>query len=148
LCEGTHTFTLKSGAKFTVYATPYQPRFWGSFQYDRDQDRFNTAAHAAPGHTSIATHPIPDFPNIDIMMTHGPPQDILDCTFSGERAGCENLLRAASRARPKLYCFGHIHEGHGTKMVTWKDNKSVLGKEVFSHLEYTLTAIHRFIFMM
>jgi hypothetical protein len=41
LIEGTHTFVVKSGATFTVYASPYTPEFsrWG-FPY---KDRFNTS---------------------------------------------------------------------------------------------------------
>lgn len=128
--EGMHTFTLKNGAKFTIYTSPYQPEFCGwAFPYERDQDRFNLPEHVKEGHTSIAKNPVPDFPNVDIMMTHGPPKDILDWTDRGPTVGCENLLRAVSRARPRLYCFGHIHEGHGADMVTWKDDKTLIGQE-------------------
>jgi predicted phosphodiesterase len=61
--EGTHTFTLKNGAKFTIYASPYQPEFnkW-AFSYERTEDRFNTAGQVAEGITSIAQNPVPDFP--------------------------------------------------------------------------------------
>ncbi|KAH8805700.1 ser/Thr protein phosphatase family protein [Xylogone sp. PMI_703] len=125
--EGLHTFTLKNGAKFTVYASPYQPEFCGfAFPYLRHQDRFNTPEQAAEGMTSIAENPVPDFPGVDIMMTHGPPRGILDKTFDGVRVGCDNLLRAAARARPRMYCFGHIHEGHGSSLVTWKSERNDL----------------------
>jgi hypothetical protein len=64
------------------------------------------------------------------MMSHGPPKDILDWTaHDGKTVGCENLLRAVSRARPRLYCFGHIHESYGAKVVTWKDDKGLIGVE-------------------
>jgi Icc-related predicted phosphoesterase len=56
------------------------------------------------------------------MMTHGPPKGILDECEQGNM-GCENLLRAARRARPRLYCFGHIHEGYGSKLITWDTMK-------------------------
>lgn len=61
------------------------------------------------------------------MMTHGPPRGILDHAL-----GCENLLRAAGRARPLMYCFGHIHEGYGAEVVTWKDDdiESLMMNEV------------------
>lgn len=129
--EGLNTFTLKNGARFTIYTSPYQPEFcsW-AFPYERNEDRFNLQPHAAPGVTSIATNPVPDFPAVDIMMTHGPPKDILDWTaFDGNTVGCENLLRAVSRARPLLYCFGHIHEAYGAKIITWKDDKQLIGAE-------------------
>ncbi|RFU25630.1 hypothetical protein B7463_g10702, partial [Scytalidium lignicola] len=119
--EGLHSFTLKNGAKFTVYASPYQPEFCRfAFPYLRHQDRFNLPEQAAKGVTSIAKNPVPDFPGVDIMMTHGPPRGIMDKTDDGFHAGCDNLLRAAARARPRMYCFGHIHEGYGLNLVTWK----------------------------
>lgn len=56
------------------------------------------------------------------MMTHGPPKGFLDKCEQGN-VGCENLLRAARRAKPRLYCFGHVHEGYGSKLVTWETKK-------------------------
>jgi hypothetical protein len=53
-------------------------------------------------------------------MTHGPPFQRLDMTATGEEVGCPHLLRAAQRCRPKLHCFGHIHEAWGAERVQWK----------------------------
>jgi 3',5'-cyclic AMP phosphodiesterase CpdA len=60
--EGLHTFTLSTGAKFTIYASAYQPEFcdW-AFPYYRHQDRFNPPEHVAPNVTSIVENPVPDF---------------------------------------------------------------------------------------
>lgn len=46
LQEGTHKFRLKSGATFTVYASPYQRELcnW-AFPYRGDEDRFNPKEH-------------------------------------------------------------------------------------------------------
>lgn len=114
LDEGVHTFTLSTGAKFTVYASPYQPEFYGwAFPYNRHQDRFNPPA---PGSTQPApTNLIPDFPAIDILLTHGPPAEILDGAGRDviRHVGCEHLLRAVHRARPRVHLFGHIHEAWG-----------------------------------
>lgn len=124
--EGIHTFTLQNGANFTVYASPYQPEFCGyAFAYERDEDRFNPPEHVLEGVKKISgSVTVPDFPAVDIMMTHGPPKGILDEVGGGGRmranVGCDALLTAVSRARPLLYCFGHIHEGYGAKLVTWK----------------------------
>lgn len=73
LSEGTHRFTLNDGRTFSIYASPYQPECgdW-AFGYQRSQDRFNSSP--APGNTSIAKHTIPC--DVDIVMTHGPPQGI------------------------------------------------------------------------
>jgi predicted phosphohydrolase len=131
--EGMHTFTLKNGAKFNVYASPYQPEFCGfAFPYERDEDRFNPPQHVNEGVKPIAINPIPDFPAVDIMMTHGPPKGILDPVYEGRmtaHVGCDALMTAVSRARPRMYCFGHIHEGHGANLITWKDDKKIVGKE-------------------
>ncbi|KAJ9606500.1 hypothetical protein H2200_009461 [Cladophialophora chaetospira] len=106
LDEGNHRFTLENGAMLTVYASPYTPALgaWG-FQYDPNRGRqFDIEKHA------------------DIVMTHGPPKGIMDFTHGRERAGCPDLFTAVAQARPRIHCFGHIHEGWGAKVVTWKDS--------------------------
>jgi Icc-related predicted phosphoesterase len=50
---------------------------------------------------------------IDVLITHGPPHKILDYTRDGVYAGCEELLLAIERVKPKIHAFGHIHEGRG-----------------------------------
>ncbi|KAK2762209.1 hypothetical protein FQN54_001218 [Arachnomyces sp. PD_36] len=107
LDEGTHRFRLQNNALLTVYASPYTPAFgdWG-FQYPPVEGR--------------------DFSiekGVDVVLTHGPPQGILDRT-DNKRAGCSDLFQAVARARPRLHCFGHIHVGWGAKLVTWRDQPS------------------------
>jgi hypothetical protein len=70
----------------------------------------------------ITQNPVPDFPVVDIMITHGPPYGVCDLTYDRVHVGCDHLLRAASRARPRIHAFGHIHEGWGAEKVTWKAN--------------------------
>ena len=107
LDEGTHYFRLRNGASLNVYASPYTPSLgdWG-FQY-----------HPEHGH---------DFSiqNVDIVMTHGPLKGIMNHTHSGQRAGCPFLFEAVARARPRMHCFGHIHEAWGAKLVTWRQRIS------------------------
>lgn len=105
LDEGNHCFTLANGAKLTVYASPCTPSLgdWG-FQYPP------TLGH----NFEIAA-------GVDVVITHGPPKGILDYTDAKQRAGCPDLFAAVARARPRLHCFGHIHEGWGAKMVTWRE---------------------------
>ncbi|KAL8665479.1 MAG: hypothetical protein Q9202_002184 [Teloschistes flavicans] len=105
LDEGTHEFLLKNGALLTVYASPWTPSLgdWG-FQYRRD-----------PGHEFS----IPK--GVDLVITHGPPRGIMDHTESRVRAGCPALFRAVARAQPRMHCFGHIHEGWGATLVTWRE---------------------------
>lgn len=121
LDEGVHRFTLNSGARFSVYASPYQPAFcnW-AFPYKRDEDRFNPPDSALEDVRNIAQSPVPDFPEVDVMMTHGPPLGFRDRTVHGAAVGCAHLLRAIHRARPRLSCFGHIHEGWGAEHLQWR----------------------------
>lgn len=109
LTEGTHYFTLSSGAKFSIYASPYTPVYgdW-AFTYERNQDRFSIRSNA--------TTPIPN--NVDIVMTHGPPKGVLDWCPDGH-VGCENSYQAVRRAKPIIHCFGHVHGGYGTEVMDW-----------------------------
>jgi predicted phosphodiesterase len=52
-------------------------------------------------------------PQTDVLLTHGPPMEVLDRTFAGVHAGCEELRAAVARLTPPLHVFGHIHEGFG-----------------------------------
>ena len=129
--EGTHTFTLKSGATSTVYASPWTPKFGVSaFQYPTNEDRFNLVTPPEYKNVSTPTSRIPSDTKIDIMMTHGPPRYILDRTECDDAVGCEHLLRAVCRARPLLHCFGHVHTSWGAERVTWDTSaKLKAGKE-------------------
>lgn len=52
---------------------------------------------------------------LDILVTHGPPYGIFDETINKTHAGCEELKKAVQeRVRPRIHCFGHIHEGGGS----------------------------------
>src|SRR5262245_14069279 len=53
----------------------------------------------------------------DVLVTHGPPYGILDEVLPSPHgppqdphAGCEDLLAAVRRIRPRVHLFGHIHE--------------------------------------
>ncbi|KAL8767202.1 MAG: hypothetical protein Q9209_006207 [Squamulea sp. 1 TL-2023] len=141
LTEGTYEFTLRSGATFKIYVSPYTPEFWNwSHAYLRNQDRFNLPPDVEKGSLSIATNPIPR--DVDIVMTHGPPKGILD-ECAGGHVGCDNLMQAIMRVKPMVHCFGHIHEGSGAEIVDWKARE---GKEVTKErqVERKNEAVHRF----
>ena len=84
-------------------------RLWGSPW----QPWFHSWAFNLPRGPELAAKwaRIPD--DTDVLITHGPPHDILDANFSGTPVGCEALVEALARVRPRVHCFGHIHEGHG-----------------------------------
>ncbi|KAL7898413.1 Metallo-dependent phosphatase-like protein [Trichoderma sp. SZMC 28014] len=107
LTEGTYTFDLANGSRLRIYASQYTPKYgaW-AFQYDSGEHNFD----------------IPS--DVDIAMTHGPPLGVLDRTSRGDRAGCGTLFRSLYRARPKIHCFGHIHEDWGAELMQWKPEPS------------------------
>jgi len=50
----------------------------------------------------------------DVLITHEPPYGTLDKNdILGRHQGCQYLLGALLRVKPKLHLFGHIHGGHG-----------------------------------
>ncbi|PGH11384.1 hypothetical protein AJ79_04885 [Helicocarpus griseus UAMH5409] len=111
--EGTHHFTLKNGSSLTVYASPLTPSCGGwAFQFARQQ-----------GHEFAMEK------GVDLVMTHGPPKGVLDRTLSGDKAGSTHVFDAVARCRPRLHCFGHIHEAWGAKVVTWREE----GDEISAH---------------
>ncbi|KAJ5157136.1 uncharacterized protein N7482_008236 [Penicillium canariense] len=110
--EGVHSFTLSNGAKLTTASTLSLPG----------------TSNPAP------ENPVPSYPTIDIMLTHGPPASVLDLVGRDhgheQHVGCQHLLRAAERARPRLYMFGHIHEGWGAMRGTWDASGGIKQEEV------------------
>ncbi|KAL4074806.1 Metallo-dependent phosphatase-like protein [Scleroderma yunnanense] len=102
-----HTFQAKEGGReWSVYGFPWQPWFGGwAFNYKSEE----------------AKELVSSIPEVDILLTHGPPHSILDTTLSGEHVGCPELLAHLSKMQrpPLLNCFGHIHESHGAVIHIW-----------------------------
>ncbi|GKZ19026.1 hypothetical protein AbraIFM66951_010287 [Aspergillus brasiliensis] len=125
--EGVHVFRLNNGAVLRVYASPWTPEFcqW-AFAYPREVDRFN--ANPEGEEEEGPENPVPDYPGVDVMITHGPPYGILDQVVPNHMSvGCEHLYRAVKRARPRVHVFGHIHEGYGATRREWSSgNESVI----------------------
>jgi Icc-related predicted phosphoesterase len=84
-----------------IYGSPWQPRFYDwAFNLNRGSEMAEKW-ELIPAQT-------------DILITHGPPNRILDLTMQGDHAGCEELIKKVEEIRPRVHIFGHIHEGHGT----------------------------------
>ena len=85
------------------YGTPVQPPFmnWA----------FNVFEPKLTEHWKA----IPD--GIDVLITHGPPYMIGDYVpNSMQHEGSPSLYKEITdRIKPKVHCFGHIHEGYGIK---------------------------------
>ncbi|KAF2635375.1 Metallo-dependent phosphatase [Massarina eburnea CBS 473.64] len=127
LDEGKYKFNLTSGASFTLYASPYTPAFgdW-AFMYKPNEDHFNETSNYSDPSYRFEPHPISD--DVDIVMTHGPPYfpDFnLDTNSSGQHCGCPMLAKAIQKVKPRMHCFGHIHEGRGTAMMRWEDGTGI-----------------------
>lgn len=79
---------------------------------------------------------IPDDANI--VITHGPPKGVLDLTINHqnklEMCGCSALNHRIQQIKPKLMCFGHIHNYGNGKYVLNSGTKKVAGlNTIFSN---------------
>lgn len=86
-----------------IYGSPWQPTF---FDWAFNLDRGEAIRHK--------WDLIPE--GLDILITHGPPINIHDqiaAHLGSEHLGCEELLAAVERVKPKMHVFGHIHGGYG-----------------------------------
>lgn len=111
LDEGNYEIELTNGALLSLYASPYtasRSSGWG-FSYDPEDGE---------KHRDIKKWDV--WEKVDLIMTHSPPLGVLDRTESLSRAGSASLFRAMARVRPKVHCFGHIHEAWGARLVTWQ----------------------------
>ena len=84
------------------YGSPWQPEFcsWA----------FNVPRGAAIAKKWAL---IPD--KVDVLITHGPVQGILDTCPDGFKAGCEELFKRVMQVRPELHVCGHIHHSYGVQ---------------------------------
>jgi Icc-related predicted phosphoesterase len=84
----------------TFYGSPWQPWFGGwAFNLPRGEQLAAVWAKIPVG--------------VDVLVTHGPPEGVLDRTNRGDLAGCRDLLSRVYEVRPRLHVFGHIHEAAG-----------------------------------
>lgn len=88
-----------------IFGSPYTPWFhnW-AFNIQNPAEMERLWAH------------IPD--DTDVLITHGPPEGVLDMTDGGMGAGCGPLMRRIEQIQPRLHVFGHIHEAAGREQ--WK----------------------------
>lgn len=107
-------------AGLRVWGSPWQPAFhdW-AFNLPRGQ------ALAAKWALIPA--------NLDILVTHSPPEGIGDDFTMHGRAGCADLRRRVASVTPRLHVFGHIHQDGGAwqaggtlfaNVTTWECNRA------------------------
>ena len=89
-----------------IYGSPWQPWFYDwAFNLPRKGLGIMSKWQAIPADT-------------DILITHGPPNKILDYVVRDAfYAGCEELLDRVMEIKPKVNVFGHIHQGYGSIRV-------------------------------
>lgn len=52
--------------------------------------------------------------DVDVLITHGPPNGILDVVrYDRTHVGCPKLREKVREVKPQVHVFGHIHEGMG-----------------------------------
>ena len=72
-------------------------------------------------------------PDIDILISHQPPSQVLDMAYSGERLGSVEIYKAIFGVigekeyftHLKLHAYGHIHESANTKEIEVDDRKII-----------------------
>ncbi|MBC8410080.1 MAG: metallophosphatase domain-containing protein [Rhodobacteraceae bacterium] len=98
-----HTKEITTIEGVTFYGSPYTPIFsrWA----------FMMTPEELMHHWSTV-------PQVDVLVTHGPPKNILDANLNGEPCGCPWLAyEIMNRIKPEIHIFGHIHEGYGTTTI-------------------------------
>ena len=83
-----------------IYGQPYTPTYGSGWSFNCARDKMYKHWDKVPD-------------DIDILVTHGPPKGILDLSYSREGdlefCGDLTLKRKMFMNRPKLVCFGHVH---------------------------------------
>lgn len=96
-----------NGVKF--WGSPWQPFFY-DWAFNFPNPKENPAR--ARAHAINTWNQIP--PETQVLITHGPPLNILDTCQDGRRVGCPYLTqRIAELQNLSLHVFGHIHFSAG-----------------------------------
>lgn len=83
-----------------IWGSPITPSFGVGWAFNKDRGKIHQVWDLIPEDT-------------DIIVTHGPVKGILDLSYNRdgefEFCGCASLKRKILQVKPKLFCFGHIH---------------------------------------
>ena len=90
------------GVKF--YGSPVQKIFC-NWAFNRPESKLKLHWEGIPTDT-------------DVLITHSPPYGIGDnVPWSGNQGSPSLYMEVMERIKPKIHCFGHIHEGYGMKII-------------------------------
>ena len=113
--------------KFKIHGSPVTPWFYGhNWGWNRARNDAEAALYKCD---LIKPHwdMIPE--DTDILVTHGPPYEILDEVFAVDGSsykehgmmpryvGCVDLAARIKEVKPDMHIFGHIHCSHGQKHI-------------------------------
>ena len=101
---GTYVGGLGNYPGLYIYGSPWSPETINAWVFDLARKDLAAVWSMIPQYT-------------DILVTHGPPEGILDKTsidHGNENAGDSALLERVREVKPLLHVFGHIHEGYGS----------------------------------
>ena len=105
-------FTIESSEfsrPIKIHGSPWQPNFYDwAFNLPRLGDEIKSKWDMIPDDT-------------DILITHGPPQEIRDFVSNWRQGdmnvGCELLRYRIDQIKPLLHVFGHIHGAYGGALI-------------------------------
>jgi len=96
----------------TIYGTPWVPNLPQWAFHASDQELAATASR---------------IPQVDVLVSHGPPAGFGDRLTSGDRIGSVALGARLEVVPPRLCLFGHIHEDHGR----WEHGETTLANVAY-----------------
>lgn len=89
---------------FNIFGTPVTPSYGEGWAFNKKRDKMHEIWDKVPEDT-------------DIIISHGPPKGILDLSLDRdnrlEQCGDLSFRKCTDRIKPKLVCFGHIHNHKG-----------------------------------
>ena len=87
------------------YGSPWQPEFhnW-AFNLPRGGDEMFKKWNMISEDT-------------DVLITHGPAENVRDFVPNGQIVGCGMLRHRIETIRPALHVCGHIHHAHGASLI-------------------------------
>lgn len=101
-CDHVH-YLCDSGAEFgglKIWGSPWTPEFCNWHFMKKRGSEMKAVWDRIPT-------------DIDILVTHGPPYQILDKAEDGSEVGCMDLRNWLKDNNPKLHAFSHIHGAYG-----------------------------------
>jgi Icc-related predicted phosphoesterase len=102
-----------------IWGSPYTPSFGYGWAYNKKRSSLHDLWQTIPEDT-------------DIVVIHGPPAGILDLSYDRdnrlEMCGCAALRKRMRALKPRLVCFGHIHNMTGIEnagYISYSDERTI-----------------------